>query len=180
MKSNVSLLRSGRVIAVDVETTGLSPRRGDRVIEVAAVAIVNGVIEEHFCCLINVNAPIPTVVQKIHGITPELLAGEKPPEAVWPEFLKFIGSNILIAHNAPFDISFIRNELRFLGLSLLNGSQCTLAFSRKKFPQLKNHKLENVARHVLGGMPKGIKLHRASGDALLTAMIWQVIENTQL
>jgi DNA polymerase-3 subunit epsilon len=168
-----------RFVAVDVETTGLSPFRGDRVIEVAAVAIVNRCIEERYCCLINVNAPIPLDVQKIHGITSELLSGEQPPETVWPNFLAFIGNSTLIAHNAPFDISFISNELRLLGLPLSNPCQCTLEISRYKFPELKNHKLENVARHVLKEMPKGIKLHRASGDALLTAMIWQAIVSTQ-
>lgn len=168
-----------RLVAVDVETTGLSPFRGDRVIEVAAVAIVNRCIEERYCSLINVNAPIPLDVQKIHGITSELLSGEQSPETVWPNFLAFIGTSTLIAHNAPFDISFIRNELRLLGLPLSNPCQCTLEISRHKFPELKNHKLENVARHVLKKMPNGIKLHRASGDALLTAMIWQAIVRTQ-
>ena len=90
-------------------------------------------------------------------------------------FLAFIGVSTLIAHNAPFDISYIRNELMLLGLLLSNSYQCTLEISRYEFPELKSHKLENVARHLLKEMPKGIKLHRAFGDALLTAMIWQKI-----
>ncbi len=179
MIKRVSSNPENRFVAVDVETTGLSPFRGDRVIEVAAVAVLNGCIVERYCHLINVNAPIPFDVQKIHGITSELLSGEQSPETVWPNFLAFIGTSTLIAHNAPFDISFIRNELRLLGLPLSNPCQCTLEISRHEFPELKSHKLENVARHVLKKMPKGIKLHRASGDALLTAMIWQAITQTR-
>lgn len=179
MIKRISSSPENRFVAVDVETTGLSPFRGDRVIEIAAVAIVNRCIEEHYSCLIKVNAPIPLDVQKIHGITSELLSGEQPPEIVWPNFLAFIGSSTLIAHNAPFDISFISNELRLLGLPLSNPFQCTLEISRHEFPELKSHKLENVAQHVLKEMPKGIKLHRASGDALLTAMIWQAITQTR-
>jgi len=71
-----------RHVVVDLETTGLSPRHGHRVIEIGAVAVENGAIAEEFSTLIDAGVPIPPEVQAIHGITDEMLEGQPPPEDV--------------------------------------------------------------------------------------------------
>ena len=91
---------------------------------------------------------------------------------VWASFLEFTGNSPLIAHNAAFDIGFIRHELAILGLPLTNRSICTLKLARRRFPRLVSHRLEAVARHVLGGIPDDCRLHRALGDARLAGRIW--------
>ena len=103
-----------RYIALDVETTGFSPRNGDRVIEIGAVAIENQGIIDAFSSLIDAGKRIPWQVQQVHGITNEMLEGEPAPDEVLPEFYEFIAGSILIAHNASFDIGFLRHEFALL------------------------------------------------------------------
>ena len=173
-------MSSKRTVAIDVETTGLSPARGDRVIEVAAVKMANGCFDAVFNKLININAPIPRGAQKIHGITNDMLVKALQPDKVWLEFLDFIGESILIGHNVLFDMKFIRFELQLLDMSLSNSYQCTLDMSRKVLPNLKSYKLENVSKHVLGTIPPEIRLHRALGDAMLAGLVWStLIEKNQ-
>ena len=161
-----------RYIALDVETTGFSPRNGDRVIEIGAVAIENQGIIDAFSSLINVDKRIPWRVQRVHGITNEMLSGEPKPDEVWSEFYEFIAGSILVAHNASFDIGFLRHEFALLGMSLNNRSLCTLKMSRKQHPHLPNHKLETVSRYLLGRSCMRVQRHRALDDAKLAGMIW--------
>ena len=110
--------RADRHVVVDVETTGLSPRQGHRVIEIGAVAIEEGAIVGEFASLIDAGVPVPYAVQAIHGITDEMLAGQPTPEQVLPLFYKFIRDSVLIAHNAAFDVRFLRHEFARLGMGL--------------------------------------------------------------
>jgi DNA polymerase-3 subunit epsilon len=161
-----------RRIVVDVETSGISPLQGSRVIEVAAVALQAGEIVAEFSSLIGVACSIHPAAGRVHGITHRMLRDSPGPEDVWRGFLAFAGKHPLIAHNAPFDLRFIRHELALLGFSLSNRSHCTLRLSRSRFPELPSHRLEAVARHLLGGIPEDCRLHRALGDARLTARVW--------
>ena len=161
-----------RYVALDVETTGFSPQNEDRVIEIGAVAIENLGIVAEFSSLIDVDKMIPWQVQQVHGITNEMLEGEPKPDEVWSKFYKFIAGSILVAHNASFDIGFLRHEFALLGMSLNNRSLCTLKMSRKLHPHLPNHKLETVSRYLLGESCNQMQMHRALGDAKLAAMIW--------
>ncbi len=167
-----SLNSTNRYVALDVETTGLSPKNGDRVIEIGAVAIENQDIVDEFSSLIDVDKMIPWHVQQVHGITNEMLSGEPRPDEVLPEFYKFIAGSILVAHNASFDIRFLRHEFALLGMNLNNRSLCTLKMSRKLYPHLPNHKLETVTRYLLGKSCMRMQRHRALDDAKLAAMIW--------
>ena len=164
--------KMNRYVALDVETTGLSPKNGDRVIEIGAVAIENQGIIAEFSSLINVDKMIPWQVQQVHGITNEMLEGEPKPDEVWSEFYEFITGSILVAHNASFDISFLRHEFTLLGMSLNNRSLCILKMSRKLYPHLPNHKLKTVGRYLFGESMREMKMHRALADARLAAMIW--------
>ena len=117
MLSHNCLNSTNRYVALDVETTGLSPQNGDRVIEIGAVAIEDQSIIAEFSSLIDVDKGIPWQVRQVHGITNEMLEGEPKPDVVLPEFYKFIAGSILVAHNASFDIRtdgacFIKKSVR--------------------------------------------------------------------
>jgi DNA polymerase-3 subunit epsilon len=161
---------------IDVETTGLSPGLGNRVIEIGAVAIEKKSILDEFHSLINVRKRIPMSAQLVHGITDEMLIGKPGPSEVFPKFREFIRGSILVAHNAHFDISFLMHEFRLLGLTLENDFHCTLEMSRERYPRLRNHKLETVYRHVCArnraDATRCTQSHRALGDARMVAEIW--------
>jgi len=175
--SKEDLAIKSRHIAVDVETSGLAAVSGGRVIEIGAVAIEEGRIVAELSTLIQTGTPISYGAFKIHGISREMLRGQPAPDEVWPAFLNFIGNAPLIAHNAPFDTGFIRHELALLGLGLPNPSICTVRLARRCCPQLPNHRLATVARHLLGELPGDCHLHRALDDARLAARIWMAMHN---
>jgi len=161
-----------RHVAVDIETTGLYPQRGARVVEIGAVGIEGESCIAEFEPLINCGNEIPRRMQKVHGISTEMLAGRAPPQEVFPSFLRFALESILVAHNAKFDIKFLRYELGRLGLGLINNYVCTLKMSRRRFPQFADHRLETIAQQLLGELPADMRLHRALDDARLTARVW--------
>ncbi len=163
---------SNRYVVFDVETTGFGPQRGARVIEIGAVMIADGNIISEFQSLINCGTVVSRQAQRVHGITNGMLFGQPCPEKVFPDFHKYISESTLVAHNAIFDISFLRYEFSRLGLGINNGYLCTMKMGRRNFPMLPNHKLETVAKHILGNLPPEIHRHRALDDARLTAMIW--------
>ncbi|BDV43652.1 DNA polymerase III subunit epsilon [Geotalea uraniireducens] len=163
-----------RFVAIDVETTGLSPARGDRVIEVGAVALEAGEVVGEFVSLVAPGRPIPHHVSRIHGITDEMLRGQPRPEEIYPALREFIGGGTLVAHNARFDLVFLRHEFGRLGLGLDNSAVCTLMMARQRLSHLADHRLETVARHLLGGLQVG-RLHRALDDARLTARVWEAM-----
>ncbi len=164
---------SSRLVVFDLETTGLSPRSGHRVIEIGAVAVENGRLGAEFHSLISTDQPIHWAARKVHGISSRMLAGQPDAATVFSRFREFIASDPLVAHNAPFDLRFLASEFARLGLALPNPSFCTLRLSRSRYPQLSSHKLENLARYLLGAEAlAGERLHRALADARLTAKIW--------
>jgi DNA polymerase-3 subunit epsilon len=162
----------GRQVVVDLETTGLSPRAGHRVIEIGAVAIEGGAIVEEFATLIDAGVPVPYVVQAIHGITDEMLAGQPRPEEALPRFARFIRESVLVAHNAPFDIRFLRHEFARLQMNLPQRYVCTLELSRRRLPRLADHTLETVYQHLCPDDTFLRQSHRALDDARMTAQIW--------
>ncbi|MDO8446596.1 MAG: 3'-5' exonuclease [Deltaproteobacteria bacterium] len=159
-------------VVLDVETTGLSPSRGDRVIEVGAVAIEDGEIISEFDTLIYIEKKIPWHAQRVHGITDAMLLGKPPSEEVFPELHQFISGSAIIAHNARFDIGFLKHEFHCIGVPFNPEYHCTLEMSRRLFPKLTNHKLETVYRHLCGDLPHNINGHRALDDARLAARVW--------
>jgi len=161
-----------RIIAIDVETTGLSPFRGDRIIEIGAVALEDGIVVKEFHTLINVSERIHAAARQVHGITDEMLIGKPKADEVMPQFRTFISDSTLVAHNARFDMGFISHEFTRLGMGLTNPYHCTLELSRSLYPELMNHKLETVYRHLCGRIPEEAKRHRALDDARLVARMW--------
>jgi DNA polymerase-3 subunit epsilon len=172
MDGSRGLRASNHFVILDVETTGLSPLRGDRVIEIGAVAVERNAVIDEFHSLINPGKRIPIDAQLVHGITDEMLIGQPKPEVVFPLLSRFIRNSVLVAHNARFDIGFLSEEFGRLGLSLVNRYHCTLEMSRVRYPRLPNHKLKTVYRHVSGKSGEEIRAHRALGDARMVAAIW--------
>ena len=168
---SLSFTSSPRIVVFDVETTGFSPRLGDRIIEIGAVAVERRNIVEEFSTLIRVDRHIPYQATAVHGITDEMLLGQPCARQVLPRFRIFIGNAPLCAHNARFDMSFLCHELSLLSDSLNNEYHCTVKLSRIHYPNLENYKLETVARHILGKSFRKSDLHRALGDARVTARL---------
>lgn len=159
-------------IVLDFETTGLSPEY-DRIIEIGALKFSNNELVESFSTLINPKRSIPIESTKIHGIT-DLMVADKPTiYDVIPTLLTFIGNLTIVAHNASFDIGFLKNSCKRCFkdeyFNLDNRIVDTVKLSRKMFPDLNNHKLATVANHI------GVKIehqHRSTDDALATAQIY--------
>jgi DNA polymerase-3 subunit epsilon len=169
-----------RQVAIDVETTGLSPLQGHRVIEIGAVALTNGSIVDEFHSLLFVSQVISKDAHKIHGITNSMLIGQPSPEEVFPRFRSFIENSTLIAHNAKFDMGFLRSEFARLRLPLAHPCICTLELSRNTYPFLRNHRLETVYRHVCGPQSAAMQKHRAIADARMAAAIYTRITQNRV
>lgn len=161
-----------RIIVVDTETSGLSAKVGGRVIEVGAVEIEDGYMVSQFEMLINTGAVISYSAYQVHGISEAMLRGQPSPDYAWKQFCNFVGDSTLVAHNATFDSTFIKNEFNLLGLTLQNKWNCTLKLARQRLPNLPNHRLETVYRHLFKTIPKSVNRHRALDDAKLAAAIW--------
>jgi DNA polymerase-3 subunit epsilon len=102
----------GQVVAFDLETTGLDPKR-DRIVEIGAVKFdKNGVISR-FSTLINPGISMPFGAGAVNNITDDMLKDKPPLDAVFPDFLRFIKDTVIIAYNAPFDCGFINEGLAF-------------------------------------------------------------------
>ncbi|MCX7843548.1 MAG: PolC-type DNA polymerase III [Clostridia bacterium] len=155
-------------VVLDIETTGLNPGK-DKITEIGAVKIKDGKIIDRFSSFVNPEMPIPSFITKLTGITNEMVADSPAIEPVMLEFLEFINGAVLVAHNAPFDLGFIRHFARVMGERISNPVIDTLQLCRKMFPGLDRYKLNIVANHL------GIKLdnhHRAIDDSRATAEIF--------
>ncbi|HTI03136.1 MAG TPA: DNA polymerase III subunit epsilon [Acidisoma sp.] len=131
-----------RSILFDTETTGLDPKTGDRVIEVAALELINDLpTGAHFHCLIHPERDIPAEATRVHGFTLEHLQGKPLFRAIAAEMMAFMGEDeMLVAHNAPFDFSFLNWELQLCGLPALGPHRMvdTLALAKARFPGMPN------------------------------------------
>jgi DNA polymerase III epsilon subunit len=163
--------KTPRYVVFDLETTGLFAAKGDRIIEIGAVVVNGDSMGEEFNSLIFTNKKISKEARKVHGITAEMLIGQPKAEETLAAFREFMGDSTLVAHNAEFDVWFLRYEYWRVGHTLINRHKCTLKLSRKKYPALPDYKLETVAQHL--GIPVNMQgRHRALEDAKLAAQVW--------
>ncbi|NPU83384.1 MAG: 3'-5' exonuclease [Syntrophaceae bacterium] len=168
---------SKSIVFFDVETTGLSPTHGHRIIEIGAIAVSrHGSTVSEFHSLVNPGVPISKSAAKVHGITQNMLHGQPAPEEIIPRFQDFIRDSLLVAHNAPFDLRFLRYEFQRLRMNLTHPHVCTLEMSRRRCPHLPNHRLETVHRHLCGQAENCGQNHRALADARMVAQIWMKME----
>ncbi|HWI41038.1 MAG TPA: 3'-5' exonuclease, partial [Verrucomicrobiae bacterium] len=105
-----------RYVVFDLETTGLSWRGGDRVIEIGAVAVEGSSVAGEFHSLVRTGRAIHPAAQRVHGISEEMLEGHPEAPQVFSSFHRFIEGSVLVAHNATFDVNFLRNEFHLAGL----------------------------------------------------------------
>lgn len=129
-----------REIALDTETTGLSPREGHRIIEIGCVEMFNRVpTGNNFHVYINPKRDVPEAAVKVHGLTEDFLKDKPTFDKVADDFMKFIGNSRLVIHNAAFDIGFLNAELFPFKHEIKNDQVfCTLKYARKKFPGTAN------------------------------------------
>ncbi len=157
-------------ISFDVETTGLSPQ-SDRIIEIGAVKYSAGQEAERFQTLVDPGFPISAQISQLTGITNAELEGAPSISEVLPEFLRFLDSDPVVAHNAPFDRSFLEAACAGLGLGLENRFYDTLKLSREIFPGLPSYKLQSLIRTF---SLDGGRAHHALFDALAAAQLFEL------
>ena len=168
-RSRLGELENLSYVIVDIETTGLNPA-ADEIIEIGAIKIENREIKDIFNKLVRPEKQVPENITNLTGITQDMVAGEFPIKPVISQFVNFIGNCIIVAHNAEFDTSFLKNSMKkWLNKDMDNLIVCTVLISRDILPNLDNHKLHTVAKYF------GLEIsnrHRAIGDAELTYQIW--------
>ena len=158
----------GTFICFDIETTGLSATR-DKITEIGAVKVVNGEITDTFSTFVNPEMPIPQKITQLTGITDDMVKDAPSQSDAVSAFLEFAGDNVLVAHNAPFDTSFIRNACENMAREYNYTSIDTVAISRAILPDIKNCKLDTVAKYLRLG---DFNHHRATDDAEILARIF--------
>jgi len=152
----------------DIETTGLSAATC-KITEIGAVILKNGEVMAKFNSFVNPGVPIPENIVELTGITDEMVAEAPKIDVVLRDFFEFIGDRMLVAHNASFDTGFIRQAAEDCGMPFENPYLDTVAVSRFMNPDLKNHKLDTLAKHYKLGE---FNHHRASDDAEMLAAIF--------
>ncbi|SKC74126.1 PolC-type DNA polymerase III [Maledivibacter halophilus] len=158
----------GTYIVFDIETTGLSFKH-DKITEIGAVKIKNGEVVDKFSALINPTVNIPAKIVELTGITDEMVKDKPTIDIILPEFLNFVGDDPVVAHNAAFDTSFIKENAKALGLEFNNTIVDTLSLSRILVPSIKRYKLNTLAKHFKVSLENH---HRAVDDAVATGEIF--------
>ena len=152
-------------VAVDLETTGLDPRRG-RIIEFGAVRVIGGCIDERFASLVNPGRPLDPFITRLTGITDAMLEDAPSIGEVLPAFLTFAGEAIILGHNVNFDLGFLYEACaRELSRPFPNDFVDTMRLSRRLFPQFAHHKLSDLVFRF--GIGEAVE-HRALADVIQT------------
>jgi exonuclease, DNA polymerase III, epsilon subunit family len=163
-------MQNRNVTVFDLETTGLSPDCGDRITEIGAIKLVGNKLCGVFQTLVNPGRKIPDKIVEITGITNEMVAGKPTISQVLPLFMDFVQDDLIAAHNAKFDTSFLRYELKECGINKNFEIYCTLLNSRKEVKTSANFRLSTLKNHF-NLKPMGA-MHRALSDAYVTAQLY--------
>ena len=159
----------GPVVVLDFESTGLNTGKA-RIIEIGAVKLEGGTITDSFEQLVDPEQPLGSEITNITGINDAMLQGQPKAAEALPKLMAFIGDLPIAAHNAHFDASLLKAELKRLGMELTVPVMDTLSYARKLYPDLKSFRLAALCKHL------GVSLknaHRAVHDATATAMCLQ-------
>ena len=156
---------------LDLETTGLSFRT-EKITEVGIMKIKDGQVIDEFSCFVNPEKPIPQRVVEVTNITDDMVKDAETIDKVFPKILEFVGDSVLVAHNADFDIGFLKYNAKELGYTLDNTYIDTLRLAKELFPDFKKYKLGIIAENL------GIKVevaHRALDDVDTTVKVFNVM-----
>ena len=155
----------------DLETTGLSYRT-EKITEIGIMKIKGGEVIDTFSCFVNPEKHIPEKVTEVTNITDDMVKDAETIEQVLPKVLEFFGDSVLVAHNADFDIGFLKHNAKILGHELNNTYLDTLKLAKMLFPNYKKYKLGIIAENL------GIKVevaHRALDDVDTTVKVFNVM-----
>ncbi len=172
-------------VVFDTETTGLLPQQGDEIVQIAAVRIVNGrqVDGEVFDSLVNPGRPIPLSSTEVHGITEAMVSLAPDVDTVLQRFHHFARGAVLVAHNAPFDMEFLRRHEKRIGLKFDNPVLDTVLLSAVVYGQHASHSLDSLTDRLGITIPEEAR-HTAIGDTRATAEAYlklvQILKGRQL
>lgn len=156
---------------LDLETTGFSAVN-EKITEVGIMKVKNGEVIDEFSCFVNPEKHIPQRVTEVTNITDEMVKDAETIEKVFPKILDFIQDAVLVAHNAPFDIGFLKQNAKNLGYEFDYTYLDTLSLAKDLFPDYKKYKLGKIAENL------GIKVevaHRALDDVDTTVKVFNVM-----
>lgn len=156
---------------LDLETTGFSPKT-EKITEIGIMKVKNGEVIEEFCEFVNPEKPIPERVVEVTHITDDMVKDAPTIDVMFPKVLEFIKGSVLVAHNAAFDMGFLKYVAKELGYEFDFTYVDTLPLARKLFPDIKKHKLGKIAEHL---KIKVEVAHRALDDVDTTVKVLRVM-----
>jgi DNA polymerase-3 subunit epsilon len=166
------MTNAGKLIFIDLETTGANAA-ADRITEIGLIESDGGQVS-HWSTLVNPGVPIPPFIQRLTGITDEMVRDAPTFASLQDALLERLSGGLFIAHNARFDHGFLRNAFTEAGYSLRCDVLCTVKLSRRLFPSEAKHNLDAlVERHHLHAKNR----HRALADADLLWQLWRKLES---
>lgn len=167
-------LRDLTYVVFDTETTGLDPRGGDEIVQLAAVRVMNGrrVQGEELDLFVNPGRPIPAASTAVHGVTDAMVADAPAIDAVGAKFFRYCEHAVLVAHNAPFDMAFFHKHAGRIGARFEHPVFDTVLLSAILFGQGETHTLDALADRFGVVIPEAER-HTAMGDTKATADVFQ-------
>ncbi len=159
------------VAVIDFETTGMIPGP-DRIIEIGAVIVRDGLVVDTFSTLMDPGFHIPGFITGLTGITTAMVRGKPRPETVMPQLRDFLGDLPCLAHNASFDRRFFVAEMARAGHDHERPFLCSVMLARRLVVGAPSHRLGALVEHLGLEVPPGHQAHRALGDAVMTAQLW--------
>ena len=156
-------------VVFDIETTGFSPIK-NKIIEIGAVKVSDGKICDRFSCFVNPHTPIPFEIERLTGINDDMVADAEDIETVLPKFLEFCKGCVLVAHNASFDMSFIKENMKRQEIVQKLTYVDTVAISRALLTDMAKHTLDSISKKLNISLENH---HRAVDDAEATAQIFE-------
>jgi len=156
---------------LDLETTGFSPVT-EKITEIGIMKLKDGKVIDKFSCFVNPEKPIPERVVEVTNITDDMVKDAETIDKVFPKMLEFIEGSVLVAHNASFDINFLKHNAKVLGYDFDFTYVDTLSLAQSLFPDFKSYKLGRIAKNL------GIKVevaHRALDDVDTTVKVFNIM-----
>lgn len=171
----VPIKHNAGYVVFDLETTGLSPYKDD-IIEIGAVKVnKEGRIVDSFTTLVKPSQPVSDFIQNLTGISNEMLEEAPSIYVALPRFAIFAGDAILVGHNVTFDIAFIQQKAKiYKDMNFINPYIDTLSLTRKKYPNLKSYKLQDLIKEF---NLKTFAAHRALADVVATQQLYERLKS---